>query len=521
LTEGDTPLNPDVLTDPVANPEASASSAPARARSSLRDRAVWLIGRSWFWPTVITGVLGVARVWRPELWRDELRSWSAASRSIGDIFHLLGNTDAAVALYYLLLHYWMQLFGESATSMRLLSTLAMTGAAAGVVLVGQRLFDRRVAIFGGLIFAFIPAISRFAQEVRPYALTMLVAVFSTLLLLRALEKPGWLKFVWYGLSLTVLALTQIVAVPILAGHLVGVLLWRKDRATLVKWTATVALGLALAAPIVLLSMSQYDHQVGSLPDATIGELTRLPARLFMSSLLAGAVIILGVLAFTEKWRSAVFTAAWAVLPIGVVWVASNLGQSYWMSRYMLFTLPAFALLAGATLARINPRRIGIAGLAMLVVLGGQDQRAVRWLGSHDQWAYPDVANTAVVYSELANALRANMRPGDAIVYAGRDDYWLLDIGVSYHMRGEAQPRDVLVTESSLERGDFWASECADPAQCLQGVDRVFVVSVGLISENVFEYMEAEKAAALRESFEITRSWFPSGLNLVLMERTTN
>jgi mannosyltransferase len=514
-------LNPhDVLDDPVAEPEVRATSQPSVTQSRARARVTWLVSRVWFWPPLLTTLFGVAKIGKPELWRDELRSWSAASRSADQLFHLLGNTDAAVALYYLVLHYWISIFGDSATSMRLVSTFAMAGAAACVSLIGLRLFDKRTAIIAGLLFAVIPAISRFAQEVRPYAITMLVAALSTLLLLRAVEKRTWPRFLIYGVSIAVLALTQIVAMPILLAHGVGILLWRKDRRDyrlLVLWGGAVAVGLLLAAPVVLASSAQYAHQVGSLPEATVGELSKLPGRLFASGAVAGAIIALGVFAWTAKWRPAAFTAAWGVLPILAIWLASNLGQSYWMSRYMLFTLPAFALLAAAAIATLRTR-VAILAVVVIAMLGVADQRALRWEGAHDQWTYPEMANQAVIYTELAGVLRREMQPGDAIVYTDRQSYWLLDIGVAYHMRGEPQPADVLVSESSLQRGDFWPVECTLPAECLAGTQRVFVVGISLINPDIFVDLESAKKAILLADFNKEHEWVLSGINVVLMDR---
>jgi mannosyltransferase len=518
-------LNPhDVLDGPLAEPDGPATPAKTTGPegqptpgSPWRARATWLVQRVWFWPLVVTFAAGVFKIGKPELWRDELRSWSAASRSLDQIFHMLGTTDAAVALYYLLLHYWMAIFGDSATAMRLLSAVAMAASAVLISLIGQRLFDRRTAILGGLIFAIIPAISRFAQEVRPYALTMLMATAATLLLLRLIEKPGWGRALAYGLAVTGLALTQVVALPLLFAHGVGVLLMRRERRMMVLWSVGVAVGLALASPIILLSSSQYGHQVGSLPEATIGELTKLPARLFASALIVGAIIVLCVLSVTRGWRPVTLLACWAVGPIAAIWVASNLGHSYWMSRYMLFTLPAFALLAGAAVAAMKTRMV-IAVMVVLAMLGSQDQREIRWEGAHDQWTYPVYANTAVLYSDMADIIGQNLKPGDAIVFSQRDDYWLLDIGLAYHMRGQAQPRDVLVTETSVQRGDFWPVECTRPAECLAGVQRLWVVSIGLLTEDPLEYMEGDKAQAIRRDFVLEQKWYPSGLDIYLMQR---
>lgn len=493
-----------------------------RAATAVRGYLRGLAGRTWFWPTTLTLVLGLARTWHPYLWRDELRSWSAATRSFGDLTHLLANTDAAVALYYYVLHIWISVFGESAVSMRLPSALAMAAAAGVLCLIAQRLFNRRVAIVAGLLFAIIPAVSRFAQEVRPYAITMLVACVATLLLLRAIERPTWRRFLLYGLSMAVLFLAQIVAAPLLLAHGLGVLLWHgRNRRVLTQMGVALGVGLGLASPLVLLSRSQYDYQVGSLPDATLHELTILPGRLFMSHLVAGAVVMLGVLAFAKgPWRERVFLTGWALLPIGAIWLVSNLGESYWMSRYMLFTLPAFAILAAVTLAALNTRFLVVVML-VIAVLGGQDQRQLRWFGSHELWAYPDYSNGEIHYHEAAAIIRDNQQPGDGLAIAFRKDYWLIDIALAYHLRGHPQPTDVFVAESSRQRGDFWPTECDPLAACLGDTERVWLVSLGLRTNNPYEEMEEtepEKAALLRSQFRIAERWEPSGLVVLLLER---
>jgi mannosyltransferase len=473
---------------------------------------------------VLTLGVGVFRIWRPEIWRDELRSWNAASRSFGELFALLGKTDAATSLYYILLKLWMSVFGESVTSLRLLSAVAMAGAAACVALIGTRLWNKKAGIFSGVIFAFIPAITRFAQEVRPYALTMLMAGVCTLLLLRALENATWGRFAAYGASLTGLALMQIVAIPILVAHFVGVLLWwQRSRMVAIRWSVSVAIGIGLASPIVLLSHSQYAHQVGDLPNATLGELTRLPPRLFVSWLVAGGVIGLGLLAWNTSLKSATFAAAWAALPIGAIWVISNVGESYWMARYMVFTLPGFALLAGAAVATMKTR-VAVIVVLVIAMMGVSDQRFLRQLGSHDQWTYPEPAyvHNPIMYSDAAKIIGDEMQPGDAIAYTARSSFWLLDIGLAYHMRGQQMPRDIFVQTNRIDNADFWPVECTDFEACLHNEPRIWILSTELHHQDTpYDFMEPAKAAVLQRDYNIVQRWYPSnqvGINLTLVVR---
>jgi Predicted membrane protein len=505
----------------AADGEIGAAGEAARRRS-VRAAATWLATRIWFWPTLLMFALGQHNLNQPELWRDELRTWSATTRSLPEMFHMLGVTDAAVALYYLFLHYWIALFGDSAVAMRMPSVLAMSAAAGLVTLVGKRLYNAKVGLIAGLLFAVIPSTTRFAQEARPYALTMLVAVGSTLLLLRAIEKRTWGRFVLYGLSIAVLALLQPVALPLLFVHAVGVLIWGwRDRALQVRAGAAALGGLVLAAPVLYISATQYGHQVGALPDPTLTELTKLPPRLFASGMLAGAIIVLALLAFAGPWRPAVFAGAWAVLPIGIVWLVSHSGSSYWMTRYMLPTLPGFVILAASVLAALRLPLL-IAGVVIAFGLGVPDQRVVRNAGAHDQWLYPDLVPDHIQYGLAARTLEQHMRPGDGIVYSERWQVWLNDIGLAYHMRGKPMPRDVFLEQTAVEVGDFWVKECDDLAACLRNEERIWIVSVDIEGEDSpWDRLEPEKVAVLRDDYTVVERWEQGplrGINLTLLVR---
>jgi mannosyltransferase len=127
---------------------------------------------------------------------------------------LLGNVDAVVAPYYLVLRLWIDCFGDSETSLRLPSALAMAATAALVAVLGRRLFDTGVGLTAGLIFAGLPSVTRYGQEARPYAFAVGFATLATLLLLRAMERPTWRRWIWYGGGLILAGLVHIVTLTV-------------------------------------------------------------------------------------------------------------------------------------------------------------------------------------------------------------------------------------------------------------------------------------------------------------------
>ena len=133
--------------------EADARVGTAATRTPLDGVADLAVRVPWPWPALLTLALGCYQIGRPELWRDELSSWSFAARPVSDLIATARNTGATQLAYYLLLHFWIAAFGSSADAMRSLSVLAMAGAAACVTLVGRKLAGPRAGLASGLVFA--------------------------------------------------------------------------------------------------------------------------------------------------------------------------------------------------------------------------------------------------------------------------------------------------------------------------------------------------------------------------------
>jgi hypothetical protein len=284
---------PDDLTP--ARPDGSGSGIPAR-RTAFDDLADQAARLPWCWPALVTLAFGFYQVGRPELWRDELASWSFASRPVTEMISAARHTGATQLAYYLLLHVWIVAFGDSADAMRALSVLAMAAAAACVALVGRRLAGARAGLLAGLVFALVPSVSRFAQEVRFYALATLATL---LLLLRALDRPSALRWLAYAASLALLGYVDVVALSVLAGHAVGAVLRSRhhgDRRQLWFIPAVVA-GLAACLPVVLAGSAQAGRQVAWIlrPGLDLTDFAFFGRNLFYSTSVAAALIILAVL----------------------------------------------------------------------------------------------------------------------------------------------------------------------------------------------------------------------------------
>lgn len=552
--------------------DAAAEPRPAAGR---RPRA-WL---AWAVPVVVTVALGLRGIGVPMLWRDELATWSAATRTLPQIWALVHHIDAVLGAYYVLLHAWMAVFGDSATAMRLPSVFAMGGAAAVVVLIARRLASSgsvsggggtragagtatATGLAAGLLYALIPSVSRYAQEARPYAFASLFAALATLALLRAIERPRWPRWAWYVLALAGIGVSNLIALALLAGHAVIVATeWRRvsrapagpgasgtGRGTRVPWMlltrfcGSVVVAVVLLAPLIVVGHRQSQLQLGWQPVPTVTELTGvrggLWAELFSSAHVAYAVLLLAVLSValaprrSEAWGALACGAA----PIVVVWVISRGPEHYWTFRYMLFTVPAWAVSAGLGVRELWRRLPGPLGrprfsytvaavlVAVAGLLGIGDQRAIRAVEAHNVWAYPLVPPNGVPidYIGAAGVIAANERPGDGIVYQVSDENrYEIDMAVAYYLRGKPAPRPVFQVEAPVRADSLKPVETADPERALTGTPRLWVVFVNRLPEGTytdpFKAIPEDEAAALRAAGYTTRSLYKkAGITVALL-----
>ncbi|MCT2281723.1 glycosyltransferase family 39 protein [Micromonospora chalcea] len=554
--------------------------------ASVRALPGWAV---WVAPGLLTLVVTLVGIGHAQPWRDELATWSAATRPLSDLVRMTRTIDAATGPYYLLMHGWTAIAGASPTALRLPSALAMAVAAALAARLGARLAGDRAGLLAGLLFAVLPVTSRYGQEARPYALATLLAVLATLLLVEALRRPGRWRWAGYAAAVAALGLLHLLALTLLAAHALVVLLvavrgptaagldpprpdgirkgsadTKRNPAAFAWWLVALLPAVLLVTPLALVARGQRGRQLDWVDPVRLPDLAALPGALAQSGVVGGFVLALAALGAARLGRRALLPAAAVLLPVLLVFAAGTM-VPLWVTRYLVFTVPFACLLAGAALAaaRVIPvptetpgtaaqrtatpagaghatapaeaeaapaeaeqeagaeaeqeqapppgGRIA-AGLAVVVLaglLGLPDQAALR--RTHE-WP----RSAPVDYAGAAGIIRAEQRPGDAIVYSPRDGWLFPDLGMAYHL-GSRLPRDVLVVRDQRQDASLWAVECDDPARCLAGVDRVWLVVTGRRADPLAAVPGA-KGDALRAGYTVRQVWPRPGITVALLVR---
>lgn len=137
--------------------------------------------------TVVLSLVGRFLVTTP-LWLDEALSVNIARLPISEIGDAL-RRDGHPPLYYLLLHGWMELFGEGDRAVRSLSALMTVVGVGFAYRCGRRLGSTRLGVTAALVFAVSPFAFRFGSETRMYSLVMVLVMAGYLVASSALEDP--------------------------------------------------------------------------------------------------------------------------------------------------------------------------------------------------------------------------------------------------------------------------------------------------------------------------------------------
>jgi len=122
------------------------------------------------------------RVWgvgRNDLWFDEVFARNlATSNSLWDIARNQGIGDLHPPLYFMLLHSWIRLAGDSPVALRMLSALAVMLAIPAYYHLARLLFEERAGRIALILAVLSPLPIYYGQEARNYSLSILFGTYA-------------------------------------------------------------------------------------------------------------------------------------------------------------------------------------------------------------------------------------------------------------------------------------------------------------------------------------------------------
>ncbi len=388
----------------------------------------------------------------PSLWYDELLELDLAQSDFWQIGPQL-EQHAAMPLDYYLLHGWLTL-GRQEYWVRLPALFFGVLAVPLMFRLANALFNRRVGYLAALLLASASFAVHYSQETRPYALLFLLTLVTFLGLWRVYRTGQTRYWLVVCLGLTGAALTHYFSLFLLAplGLFVG---WQQLTHLRQKkfWRHTACFGLILLALLVVFALngrlgllysvggrfSTLISQPASLvapsrekPNKGLGPpiepkflITGIMTPLASTNpvSLLGYTGLLGLTLFTairSKNRAALFLLlGWLVIPITLIYLFLLQRGTFFATRYIFYTLPAYLGLVAygldtltTRLARLGPtlpaRRLALTGLLTALLTGLMFGEGQDWLSRNRAESYED-------WRAVGQLLRDNARPDDAVM----------------------------------------------------------------------------------------------------------
>jgi len=359
-------------------------------------------------------------------WVDEGISVGIASHHLSQIPGLLRH-DGSPPLFYVLLHFWVRVFGGAQVSTHLLSLLISLADVVVAWWCARRLFDAQIARWAALLAATSPFLNWYSTETRMYPLVCGLAMIAVTCSVTALRRHSRRDLAGAVVAFVALLYTHNWSLYLFALTAAVMMVWalvRRDRAA-AGWIVLASLAVTIAyVPWMPSLLAQLHHTAAPWAvQPTLGDLFVDPASVVggTMSLIVGPLFSAAAL-LTWVWRTPADNEVTAVIGgIGLLtllagWLVAQVDPT-WTSRYLAVALgPLLLALAACLGGTWLGRRVALAGVVVLVVWSVVGSLLP---DSNATYAKSNVA-------AIAAAARRYLAPGDLVVVTQTEQVAVLE-----------------------------------------------------------------------------------------------
>ncbi len=395
-------LSPVLELEPgTSDPSTFTAGAPRPGlnESKRRRRLDQLVAWRHFDPALLVALTVLAlllhgRALWASYWGDEAIAVGIAAHPLGSLPHYLLN-DGAPPLYYVMLHYWMGMFGRSEVATHVLSLVPGLLAIPATWWCTDRLFGRWAARAAAALVATCAYLAYYSTETRMYSWLVLAAVLAVTCFVLAYRGAGRGYWVAATLLMAAVLYLQYYGLYLLAATAVAGLAAAAHRRSWSQFRATCLYGAActvLFAPWAPQFLYQLDNTGAPwAPHPSALDFFGDSFNALASAAWVAIVVALIIAVLSRKRSQPLATTAPATGP-ATPWaaptafaeratppgVAASSGPD--VSPLALFTaIPLLTLLLAWLVGQVvnswDPRYLGIAVVPALVPLAGGLARA--------------------------------------------------------------------------------------------------------------------------------------------------
>lgn len=334
---------------------------------------------------LVATLLRLLHLGSKSVWVDECASMTFAQQPWREFWTTMGQGEANMVAYYLLLRGWIH-FGNTEFVVRFLSVIPAVATVWVIYLLGKRLFSARVGLVGALLLSVNPCHVAYSQEARSYALLVFLSALSLLTFVIAIEHSTAANWFLYAVVTTASVYAHFFAGLLILGQWFSLILLPRPLLDRRKFFLS-ALGIGLATlPALWFILKKDVGQLEFIPNPGFMEVYRL--LLFLTSyggkvygvLLAIVYVIsLGacIRLFSEKWRHSrhsiefwhfALLLSCLLLPVFLDMTISRLGKQMFYYRYLIICLPALIVLVARGFCSLRSPYLLVTGLIIVSFL---------------------------------------------------------------------------------------------------------------------------------------------------------
>lgn len=423
-------------------------------------------------------------------WIDEVTMIHAT----GDSFRAAAGTmlsGGRPPVFVLLLRAWIEVFGTGEVATRSLTALIATGSLFMIYRVGSRLLGRDAALAAAALMAIVPIQLYQAQNIRYYALMVLLGLWAYDAMLTVLRDGRMSAVVWAVVASTLLVYTHPFGIFLVAAQDLYLLLaLRRHRRVLGRWIAGQVALAALVAPYFYIWLLRSTNGDGTTTEwlppvvwqhipVTLGEYLTFDRPPAASVIISALLVLIGVVLArsgasarapdrhlpvarggAQDVRPVLLLVCWLAVPILVPFLLSLVLTPMYLTRYTIDAAPALYLLIGGLVSAGRHRVAYPCATAAAIALVLPSTAAYYPRDLKEDWRH------------AARLIADSARPGDRILLLpGEGGDTQRALRWYYHGGLPACDLDAFAGASD-ER------VAAEVARCTAGATRVWVVVRG-------------------------------------------
>lgn len=324
---------------------------------------------------------------KENLWLDEGYTLATAEKSTSELLDSLYEYEINPPAYFLMIHYWISLFGTSEFSLRFPSVIFGLISIFLIYLLGKEWFNKKTGLISAMLMSISMLNIEYSQEARTYTLLVMVTLLSLYFFTRLLKKGAPSHYIAYVLATAALLYIHYLGIYIiLLENFVIFIFFLKKTALLKRWIISQLAIVLLFLPWLPRFIFQMEYWITGWRETLIGEfglpvflgnfgvlLMAIP--LLVAFIMLGILIVLihygkvkpGEMISRLRFSKNYFMAFAAVYLILAVLILPRISTPFHTTKFSLFLLPLFYILLARGIALLRDKKLQSALLILILL----------------------------------------------------------------------------------------------------------------------------------------------------------